>query len=177
MVAADTPAAERLEREIPFFAGATLPVLSFPDWETLPYDAFSPHQDLISERLAALHRLPRLARGVLIVPMATLMQRLPPQTYLDAYSLHLKCGERLNLTDMRDRLARAGYTAVNQVMEHGEFAVRGGLLDLFPMGSDTPFRVELFDDEVDSIRRFDPDTQRSQESLPGIDLCPGANFR
>ena len=176
VVAADTPAAERLEREIPLFAGAGLPVLSFPDWETLPYDAFSPHQDLISERLGTLHRLPRLDRGVLIVPMATLMQRLPPQTYLDAYSLHLKRGERLNLTDMRDRLARAGYTAVNQVMEHGEFAIRGGLLDLFPMGSDTPFRVELFDDEVDSIRRFDPDTQRSQESLPGIDLLPGREF-
>ena len=176
VVAADTPAAERLQREIPFFAGGELPVLLFPDWETLPYDAFSPHQDLISDRLAALHRLPALTRGVVIVPIATLMQRVAPQTYLDAYSLRLKRGDRLNLTDMRERLIRAGYSAVTQVMEHGEFAIRGGLLDLFPMGSDTPFRVELFDDEVDSIRRFDPETQRSQDPLPGVDLLPGREF-
>ena len=175
-VVADTPAAERLAREIPFFAGIDLPVLTFPDWETLPYDAFSPYQDLVSERLAVLHRLPGLRAAVVIVPMSTLMQRLAPQAYLDAYSLRLARGDHLDLTQMRERLIRAGYTAVNQVMEHGEFAVRGGLLDLFPMGSDTPFRVELFDDEIESIRRFDPDSQRSHDSLPGVDLLPGREF-
>ncbi len=176
VVATDTRAAERLQREIPFFAGVDLPVFTFPDWETLPYDAFSPHQDLISERLATLHRLPALQRGLAIVPMSTLMQRLAPPSYLDAYSLCLARGDRLDLGQMRERLIRAGYTAVNQVMEHGEFAVRGGLLDLFPMGSDAPFRVELFDDEVESIRRFDPDNQRSQVQLERVDLLPGREF-
>jgi transcription-repair coupling factor (superfamily II helicase) len=170
---ADTPAAYRLEVELQFFARESgLPVLTFPDWETLPYDVFSPHQDIVSQRLATLYQLPALERGVLIVPVSTLMQRLAPRRYLDAGSLVLDVGERLPLEPMRARLEAAGYRCVSQVMEHGEFAVRGSLIDLYPMGSALPYRIDLFDDEVESIRTFDPDTQRTLEQVPSIRLLP-----
>ncbi len=174
----DTATATRLEYELRFYnSGAdALPLLGFPDWETLPYDTFSPHQDIISERLATLHRLPQLERGVLILPVATLMQRISPRGYIDAHSLALDSGDKLQLETMRRRLESSGYRCVSQVMEHGEFAVRGSLLDLFPMGSRHPFRIELFDDEVESIRTFDPESQRSEEKVDQIRLLPAREF-
>ena len=179
VVAPDAPAAQRLEDEIRFFLGAAeqgVPLVNFPDWETLPYDVFSPHQDIVSERLATLGRLATLTKGILIVPVTTLMVRIGPREYLDANSLSLGEGDTLNLTDMRRRLELAGYRCVSQVMEHGEFAVRGSLLDLFPMGSRLPYRVDLLDDEVDSIRTFDPETQRSIGRVDEVHLLPGREF-
>ena len=178
VIAADTPEATRLEYELRFFTGdgETLPVLQFPDWETLPYDNFSPHQDIISQRLATLYRLPTLERGLLVVPVNTLMQRLAPRNYLQGHSLLMDVGECLDLESMRKRLEGSGYRYGSQVMEHGEFAVRGSLLDLFPMGSDLPYRIDLFDEQVDSIRTFDPDTQRSLDSVQRIRLLPAREF-
>ncbi len=176
LVCADMPEATRLEIELRFFLGDDLPVLTFPDWETLPYDMFSPHQDIISQRLTTLYQLPTLSRGVVVVPIATLMHRLAPRSYLQAHSLMLGVGESLDLDGMRVRLEHAGYRCVAQVMEHGEFAVRGSLLDLYPMGSTQPYRIDLFDQEVDSIRTFDPETQRSLDNVERIRLLPAREF-
>ena len=176
VVTADMAHAYRLESELRFYAGDRLAVLIFPDWETLPYDHFSPHQDIISQRLATLYRLPSLERGILIVPVATLMQRVAPRSFLEAHSLLLDKGDTIDLDEMRGRLERAGYQCVSQVVEHGEFAVRGSLLDLYPMGSPLPFRIDLFDDEVDSIRTFDPESQRTTESVDSIRLLPAREF-
>ena len=178
VVTADAATASRLEYELRFYLAHddTRQVLHFPDWETLPYDAFSPHQDIISERLATLHRLPGLQRGVLITPVATLMHRLAPRSFLEGHSLVLDVGQRLDLEQMRRRLDAAGYRCVSQVMEHGEFAVRGALFDLFPMGSPLPYRIELFDDEVESIRTFDPESQRSADKVDSIRLLPAREF-
>jgi transcription-repair coupling factor (superfamily II helicase) len=175
-IAPDSQTALRLEAELRFFGGSELEILAFPDWETLPYDVFSPHQDIISQRLATLYRLPQRRRGVLIVPVATLMQRLSPRGYLDRYALLLKVGERLDLSDFRQRLEAAGYVCVSQVVDHGEFAVRGSILDLFPMGAERPYRIELFDDAVDTIRDFDPDTQLSIAKVGQIELLPAREF-
>jgi len=173
----DVQATTRLQAELRFFsADSELPVLGFPDWETLPYDQFSPLPELVSERLLALHRLPSLERGILTVPAGTLLQRLPPRTYVDSHSLVLEIGDRLDLDAMRRRLEQAGYQCVSQVIAHGEFAVRGSLLDLFPAGSHQPFRIDLFDEEVESIRHFDPDTQRSQDQVAHIQLLPAREF-
>ncbi|MHB8404347.1 MAG: transcription-repair coupling factor [Gammaproteobacteria bacterium] len=169
--------AERMLAELRFYLGKeALPVTFFPDWETLPYDTFSPHQDIISERLATLALLPDMRRGVVVIAAATLMQRLPPPAYLAGNAFLLKVGERLDPEAMRQRLTAAGYASVPQVMEHGEFAVRGALLDIFPMGSPTPFRIDLFDEEIESIRRFDPETQLSQEPFQEIRLLPAREF-
>ncbi len=187
VITSDTPAATRLEHAIRFFARSTngehpsaaeneLTVLTFPDWETLPYDVFSPHQDIISDRLATLARLPTLTRGVLIVPVATLLHRLAPTDFLDANCFLIDRGQQLDLGAMRTRLDSAGYRCVSQVIEHGEFAIRGSIIDLFPMGHSQPFRIELFDDEVESIRSFDPETQRSIEKVDNIRLLPAREF-
>ncbi|MGB5064528.1 MAG: transcription-repair coupling factor, partial [Candidatus Competibacter sp.] len=175
-IAPDSQTALRLETELRVFGGVDLDILAFPDWETLPYDLFSPHQDIVSQRLATLYRLPQRRRGVLVVPVATLMQRLAPRGYLDGYALLLKVGERLDLEPFRQRLEAAGYLCVSQVVEHGEFAVRGSILDLFPMGGERPYRIELFDDEVESIRDFDPDTQLSVARAEYIELLPAREF-
>jgi len=176
VIAPDTPTALRLEQEIRFFSQEVLPVLSFPDWETLPYDIFSPHQEIISQRLATLYRLPELAQGILVVTASTLMHRLPPRTYLDANALMLDTGQRLDLEGLRRRLENSGYQCVSQVVEPGEFAVRGSLLDLFPMGSKRPFRIDLFDDEIESIRTFDPETQRTLRKVKRAQLLPAREF-
>lgn len=175
IVTGDNPTAARLETELRFF-GDGLELLPFPDWETLPYDLYSPHQDIVSQRLETLYRLPTLRSGVLMVPVTTLMQRIAPPEYLQAHSLVLRVGERLDPDSMRRRLERAGYRCVSQVMEHGEFAVRGALLDLFPMGSETPYRIDLFDEEVESIRLFDPETQRSTGQTEAVRLLPANEF-
>jgi transcription-repair coupling factor (superfamily II helicase) len=178
VVTPDTPTATRLEEELRFYNGGddAIPVLSFPDWETLTYDTFSPYQDIISERLATLHRLPQLQRGILVLPVSTLMHRLAPPGYIEGGSLMLDVGDTLQLEEMRQRLQSNGYQCVSQVMEHGDFAVRGSLLDLYPMGSKQPYRIELFDDEVESIRTFDVDSQRSEEKVEQIRLLPAREF-
>ena len=150
--------AQRLLEEIPWFAPGLI-VSMLPDWETLPYDHFSPHPDLISDRLATLYQISRNACDVVIVPVGTALLRLPPQTYLAAHTFMLKKGQILDVEALRTQCAEAGYHHVNQVMSPGEFSVRGGLIDLFPMGSALPYRLDLFDNEIETIRTFDVDTQ------------------
>ena len=175
LLTADSQSAERLQEELAFFA-PDLPVLHFPDWETLPYDLFSPHQDIISQRIATLYRLPEITHGVLVVPIATALHRLAPTRFLLGSSLVLDIGQKLDVDDMRTRLEAAGYRCVDSVYEHGEFAVRGALIDLFPMGSDTPYRIDLFDDEIETLRTFDPETQRSVDKVESIRLLPAREF-
>lgn len=183
----DSLMASRLEAELNFFlrhpkeegdkeGELALTLYSFPAWETLPYDSFSPHQDIISERLTTLYRLPELKRGILIVPVATLMHYLPPVHFLKQYSLLLNLGETLNLDKFRQSLIASGYRNTHQVMEHGEFAIRGSILDLFPMGSREPYRIDLLGEVVDSIRTFDIETQRSLEKVDHIHLLPAREF-
>jgi transcription-repair coupling factor (superfamily II helicase) len=176
VIAAGTLAAQRLEDEIRFYAPADLPVLAFPDWETLPYDAFSPHQDIVSQRLETLYRLPALNRGVVLASAATLMHRLPPRAYIAAHSFLLKVGDELDMRKLRQQLVNANYHGVSQVMEPGEFAVRGGIIDLFPAGSRQPYRLDLFGDRVETIRDFDPATQRSGRQLDAVRLLPAREF-
>ncbi|HWS67134.1 MAG TPA: DEAD/DEAH box helicase, partial [Steroidobacteraceae bacterium] len=164
--------AEQLSEEIAFFAGLGLPVRVFPDLETLPYDGFSAHPDITSARLATLAELPRARKGVWLVAVDTLLQRLAPRSFVEAHSLKVHVGETLDLEALRARLTLAGYAAVTQVVAHGEFAVRGSLLDVFPMGSDNPYRIDMLDRDVESIRHFDPDTQRSGDKLERIQLLP-----
>ena len=172
VIARNSREAEQLSDEIAFFAGPGLSVRVFPDLETLPYDGFSAHPDITSARLATLAELPRARQGVWLVAVDTLLQRLAPRSYIEAYSLKLHVGETLDLDALRTQLTMAGYAAVTQVVAHGEFAVRGSLLDVFPMGSDTPYRIDMLDRDIDSIRHFDPDSQRSGEKLTRIQLLP-----
>ena len=171
----DTASARQIEQELRFFA-TDIDVLHLPDWETLPYDSFSPHQDIISERLSTLHSLTTLRSGVLVVPVMTLMHRLPPSAYLHGNSLVLDKGQTLDIEQLRQRLSTAGYRAVTTVYEHGEFAQRGSLFDIFPMGSELPYRIDLLDDEIDSLRVFDPETQRTLHQVDAIRLLPGREF-
>jgi len=166
---------QRLEDELAFFA-PELRIAVFPDWETLPYDTFSPHQDLISERLATLWRIQQREVDVVLMPASTALVRLAPPSFLAAYTFHFKQKEKLDEAALKSQLTLAGYTHVSQVVSPGEYAVRGGLIDLFPMGSLVPFRVDLFGDEVDSIRTFDPDSQRSLYPVPEVRLLPGREF-
>ena len=171
----NTASAYRMEQELHFF-DPQLPVHLLPDWETLPYDVFSPHQDIISERLRCLAELPLMRQGVLVVPITTLLHRLPPREYLQGHSLQLKKGQSLDLKAMRDTLEKSGYRHVDTVYEHGEYTIRGALLDLFPMGSRKPYRIDLFDDEIDTLRSFDPETQRSEDQFESINLLPGREY-
>jgi transcription-repair coupling factor (superfamily II helicase) len=175
VVVRDTQRAQALESALTIFAG-DLPVLQFPDWETLPYDAFSPHPEIVSQRIATLYQLPGVKRGVLVVPIATLMQRIAPPSHITGSGLMLTKGQTLDLASEQRRLEASGYRHVPQVAEPGDFAVRGALLDIFPMGSPEPYRVELLDDEVDSIRSFDPETQRSQQQVDSVELLPAREF-
>ncbi len=168
--------AYRLEEELRFFLGGRRPVTHFPDNETLPYDPFSPHQEILSGRLAALHQLPSQQRGVVIVTAATLLERMPPRAWLDGRALMLHAGEKLDAPAFRARLVAAGYQSVSEVQTQGEFAVRGALIDVFPMGSEYAYRLDLFDEEVESIRRFDPETQRSTDKVQEIRLLPAREF-
>ncbi|MFO1467136.1 MAG: transcription-repair coupling factor [Steroidobacteraceae bacterium] len=172
IVVPDARTADRLCEEVNFFAAGAFEACTFPDLETLPYDAFSAHPDITSSRLSVLASLPRARSGVFTVALETLLQRLPPRTYIEAHSLSISAGERLDLAALRDRLTAAGYVHVTQVAAHGEFAVRGSLIDVFPMGAEQPYRIDLFDRDVDSIRHFDPDTQRSLGKLDDIRLLP-----
>ncbi len=172
----DAATAATIEEELRFFASPGFPVLVFPDYETLPYDRFSPHPDIISQRLRALARLPSLQAGLIIADIQTAMQRLPPRQFVDGHALSLKVGEALDLEAFRSRLAAAGYASVPQVAAPGEFAIRGSLFDIFPMGSDAPSRIDLLDLEIDSIRSFDPETQRSSKRLDCLELLPAREF-
>ncbi|HEY0768568.1 MAG TPA: transcription-repair coupling factor [Steroidobacteraceae bacterium] len=163
---------ERLTAELRFFAADALPLLRLPDWEVLPYDLFSPHPDIISERLRTLFELPHLRHGCLIVSADTLMQRLAPRSYVQGRAFELRTGQALAIEPFRQRLTEAGYANVSQVVSPGEFALRGSLLDVFPMGTTAPLRIDLFDDEIEAIRRFDPDTQRSLDTLQSVRLLP-----
>jgi transcription-repair coupling factor (superfamily II helicase) len=172
VIAQSSREAETLSDEIGFFAGPALSIKVFPDLETLPYDSFSAHPDITSARLATLAELPRARRGVWLVAIDTLLQRLAPRSYIEAYSLKVHVNETLDIQALRAQLALAGYAAVTQVVAHGEFAVRGSLIDVFPMGSDAPYRIDMLDRDVDSIRSFDPDSQRSLDKLDRIQLLP-----
>ena len=174
-VTRDTQRAHALEAELKLFAGG-LPVLHFPDWETLPYDVFSPHPEVVSQRIATLYQLPSVKRGVLVVPVATLMQRIAPRAHITGSGLVLSKGQKLDIIAEQRRLEASGYRNVPQVAEPGDFAVRGALIDIFPMGTSEPYRIELFDDEVESIRSFDPETQRSQQQVEKIELLPAREF-
>ncbi|MCC2666384.1 MAG: transcription-repair coupling factor [Gammaproteobacteria bacterium] len=178
IITPDTRTAIRLQEELEFFNAIQdrLPIIHFPDWETLPYDPFSPHQDIVSSRLSALNTIPTLSQGAIIIPIATVMQRLAPRDFLDSAIFSLKKGDKLNINSARQRFEKAGYYCVEQVCRHGEFAVRGAIVDLFPMGCDLPYRLDLFDDEIDSIRTFSPDTQRSLEKVNYIALLPAKEF-
>nr|WP_156873837.1 transcription-repair coupling factor [Perlucidibaca piscinae] len=173
-----TQAATRLEDELRFFLAAEpdCPIWHFPDWETLPYDQFSPHQDIISQRLAVLHALPRATRGILVVPVSTSVHRLPPPGWLNSQTLSLHTGQRISLERTRQDLEAAGYRVVDTVYEHGEFAVRGSLIDLYPMGAEHPVRIELFDDDIETLRLFDPDTQRTLTAIDQLSLMPAHEF-
>jgi transcription-repair coupling factor (superfamily II helicase) len=175
-LAANAREAERLAGELGFFAGASLPVLRLPDYESLPYDVFSPHPDITSERLATLAALPGLARGLVVVAVDALAQRLPPPAFVAQHTLLLNAGDRLEPGQLRARLSAAGYAHVTQVVAPGEYALRGSIVDLYPMGAEAPYRIDLNDTEVDSIRRFDPDTQRSGERLASVRLLPAREF-
>ena len=169
---------DRSIRELRYFARSykDLSVLSLPDWETLPYDTFSPHQDITSQRLSALYNLPKLKRGILVVSISSLMHKLPPCRYIAANSLDLKIGEILEIEKFKEQLILSGYKVVDSVFEHGEFTVRGSIIDIFPMGSAFPYRIDLFDNEIETLRTFDPESQRSYEQVQKIKLLPAREY-
>ncbi len=173
VIARDARELDQLRSELGFFLGGSRVIHVLPDWEVLPYDLFSPHPDIISERLAALAELPRLKSSVLLAAADTLGQRIAPRGYVDGRTFNLAVGDQLPIEPLRARLVESGYASVSQVSAPGEFALRGSLFDVFPMGAATPLRVDLFDDEIEVIREFDPDTQRSGNSLKQVRLLPG----
>ena len=175
VVARDNHEAHQLEADLHTLLGTAgaLPVVAFPDWETLPYDQFSPHPDIVSQRLSALHRLPTLEKGIVVVPVQTLMQRLSPLRHIAGGSFDYRMGQRLDFDAEKRRLEAARYRHVPQVLDPGDFAVRGGLLDVYPMGADAPLRIELLDDTIDSLRHFDPESQRSLDRVESVQLLPG----
>ncbi|MFB2685058.1 transcription-repair coupling factor [Shewanella mangrovisoli] len=177
IVTSDTPTALSIELELNYLlAKSAIKVRLFPDRETLPYDSFSPHQDLISQRLETLSQITQAEHSVVIVPVTTLMMRLPPKSYLSSNVFVLKKGDKYQLHDVRQQLTDTGYHLVEQVYEHGEFAIRGSILDIFPTGVNMPLRIELFDDEVETIRHFDPETQRSSTPVDAVRLLPAKEF-
>ncbi|MBK83296.1 MAG: transcription-repair coupling factor [Gammaproteobacteria bacterium] len=177
IVAPNTSDAYRLYSELPFFMPEHAEQISlFPDWEILPYDSFSPHEDIISERLSTLSKLPTQKEGILIVAMTTLCHKLSPSSFISANSLELAVGDIVEPESLRHKFSKAGYRNVDNVYEHGEFAIRGSILDVFPMGMNTPVRLEFFDNEIETLRLFDPESQRSGETLQEIKLLPGREF-
>ncbi|HEX4974292.1 MAG TPA: transcription-repair coupling factor, partial [Pseudomonadales bacterium] len=176
VITADNQSALQLADELRFFTNQACEILHFPDWETLPYDQFSPHQDIISQRLKVLHQLPRLKQGILLVPISTLMGRIATTDYVQQTTFVLKAGDVFDLEAWRAQMSQAGYHCVDTVYEHGEFAIRGSIVDVFPTGSSQPFRIELFDNDVETLRLFDPDTQRSLSQVTQIELLPAKEF-
>lgn len=177
VIVEDVIHADGLTKEIEFYKDDKQSVYHLPDWETLPYDIFSPHQDIIAERLTTLHALQKIRGGdILIIPLNTLSQRLAPRSYIQGNVISLKIDQQLDIESFRRDLEASGYSNVNEVMEHGEFAIRGSIIDLFPAGSTTPYRIDLFDDEIESIRCFDPQSQRSDNKVDFVELLPAREF-
>jgi transcription-repair coupling factor (superfamily II helicase) len=177
VVVEDVHHADILTRELSFYKQARQTLYHLPDWETLPYDVFSPHQDIISERLTTLYALQNIHQNdILIIPVSTLAQRLAPKSYIQGNVIRFRIGQQLDIDSFRKNLNAAGYQCVNEVMEHGEYAVRGSIIDLFPASASAPYRLDLFDDEIESIRIFDPNTQRSDEKVDSIELLPAREF-
>lgn len=176
VITPDILTTDKLEQELKFYLykEQNIPILTFPDWETLPYDHFSPHEDIVSQRLLTLGQLPLLKSGIILVAATTLMHRLPPKNYLEnnSFILETDTDEDFELNKFRKRLENQGYICVSKVMAHGEFVVRGSIIDIFPVGSKTPFRIDLLDTKVDSIRIFNPDTQRSSNKINKICVLP-----
>jgi len=172
----DAHTAQSLYADLQSMAAPSLNTQVLPDWETLPYDHFPPHPEIVAERIATLIDLPRRESGILLVPVGVLLQRLAPRSYLLGRSLSLSVGDRFDMDAQRALLEQAGYRTTKQVFEPGEVAVRGGLMDLYPIGADRPYRLELFDDAIESIRPFDPETQLSEGSVPSVHLLPGREF-
>lgn len=182
VVTADSSATERWANGIAYFSSSSndsseaLDILRFPDWETLPYDVFSPHHDIISERLASLSQLQGKTKGVLTVPISTLLQKVAPTSYLGGACFNLACGQTYDASEQRLILESAGYQSADMVVERGQYAVRGALVDIFPMGSELPVRIDLLDDEIDTLRTFDPETQRTVEQITQLNLLPAKEF-
>ncbi|MFW2422116.1 MAG: transcription-repair coupling factor [Porticoccaceae bacterium] len=177
VVTATAREASALRDAIDFYsASEPLTVVELPDWETLPYDIFSPHQDIISQRIATLAALPSLVQGILIAPLSTLMHRLPPTDYVASQSFSYQVGGTVDRQALITQLTRAGYQRVETVFEHGEFALRGAIVDIFPMGNELPLRLDLLDDELDTLRTFDPESQRTIDSIAAIELLPAREF-
>ncbi|MET1255496.1 transcription-repair coupling factor [Aliikangiella maris] len=174
----DAATTQPVKQEILFYLGenSSIPVVTLPDWETLPYDYFSPHQDIVSERLQTLYQLPRLEQGILLLPVTSALQRLPARKYIELQCLSLTVGQSIELATLKERLFNNGYALVTNVMEHGEYAVRGSIIDLFPMGTEQPIRIELFDDEIESLRYFDTETQLTTEKVNEINLLPAREY-
>ena len=175
-VCSDAQHMPTVAKELGFFLNSNAEIFTFPDWECLPYDRVSPHPDIISQRLLALHTLPQLKKGVLVIPITALMQRLAPSNYIDAHTFNLNVNDDLDTEAFRQRLVDAGYYSVEQVMSPGEFAIRGGIVDVFPSGMNSPFRLDLFDTSIETIRLFDTETQRSTDQLDHIRLLPAREF-
>ncbi len=177
VIVEDVVHADVLTREIEFYKDEKQTIFHLPDWETLPYDIFSPHQDIIAERLTTLHALNNVRGGdILIIPLNTLAQRLAPKSYIQGNVLSLKVKQKLEINDFRRNLEASGYINVSEVIEHGEFAIRGSIIDLFPASSSNPYRIDLFDDEIESIRCFDPQSQRSDNKVDMVELLPAREF-
>ena len=174
VITKDVLSAVNLVNELQQFVKNTekTPIKFFPDWETLPYDTFSPYQDILSERLKTLYELTNLSSGIVVVPITTLMHRLLPIDHLLKNAFSLDLGQKINLDDFRKRLIRQGYNFVSHVTEHGEVCIRGSLIDIYPMGKNKPFRIDLLDNEIDSIRLFDPETQRSIKKIDYLRILP-----
>ncbi len=172
----DNQSAHQLKLEINYFAGNPQLASIFPDWETLPYDSFSPHQDIIATRIEALHHFLSMEQGVVLIPVSTLVQKLVPRQFIEHHSLLLKQGQKLDPKNFSSRLTHAGYQHVSQVYSHGEFAVRGSIIDVFPSGTDCPLRLDFFDDQLDTLREFDIETQISKAKIPAVSLLPAHEF-
>ncbi|MCF6262280.1 MAG: transcription-repair coupling factor [Xanthomonadales bacterium] len=176
VITANGRRANLLERDLRLLAGDDLPILHFADWETLPYDPYSPHPDIVSARLAALASMPRLKKGIVLLPINTLLQKIAPLDYILGRSISLHTGQKLNLEKFRETLLDSGYEAVEQAISPGQFALRGSVLDMFPTGTLLPQRIELFDDEIETIRSYDPESQRSIEQADSIRLLPAREY-
>ena len=173
VLTANTLEAKKLTKGINFFANEnTFPIYDFPDWETLAYDIFSPHRDIISRRLRTLAKLPEIGRGVLIVPVTCLMHRLAPTDFVAAHTFNYKVGETINREVLGKQLDHAGYRTVASVYEHGEYALRGSIVDIFPIGSAEPFRIDLLDNEIESLRLFDAESQITIKKTNNIEILP-----
>jgi len=168
--------AQLLARDLELLALNTLPVQLFPDHETLPYDPFSPHPDIIAERLKTLSSLASIRQGIVLAPVTSLIQRLPPAEYILQRSFDLAAGQTLVIDEFRRRLENVGYDASEQVYQAGQYAIRGSVIDLYPAGSSTPYRLDLFDEVIDTIREFDPESQRSTGKVECIEMLPAREY-